>query len=502
MIKSKLIELLKTFSSFELNELGKFINSPLHNDSKLMIKLYDSLKKYYPDFSNKRLTKENLYTELYGSTKYEDKKLRERLSDMHKLAVDYLSWMDYKKDPVTFKRHSLNQLTIRGLEIDFNKKFREIQSILDTKGKKNENFFYFQHNQLNDKRTFYETKLLTGKRKPYYEDLKSEIDQFTLYFVSKMLVYYILMQNREMGVKFDFDYKMYEPIMKFMSENNFDSYLTIRSFYLAVKLGENNENEAIYFELKKYLIAHEEFLEMGDKKLLFTELFNYAMFRSYKGKSRFEKEAFDIMNLQIKHETYPSENEGYMDYAFYISYVMLSIGLGSLELTEKFINDHTRKLNPLKEVNICPFAKGLLHYAQKEYSKAIEDISKIGGVDFTLYIRIKALLSKIFFDQEEYESVLTLIDSFKHYLSSNKMIPESLRIKYTNFINILRRLTLLSVSLEKDEYNISKLISDINNFSIEELTTNKSWLLERVHKLLGGLSERKFSSRINAHSKE
>ena len=73
-----------------------------------------------------------------------------------------------------------------------------------------------------------------------------------------------------------------------------------------------------------------------------------------------------------------------MDYAFYLSYVMLSIRMNNPDLTEKFISDFTCKLNPQKQENLCAFAKGLLNYARKNYSTAIENISRIKGVDYSL----------------------------------------------------------------------------------------------------------------------
>lgn len=371
----------------------------------------------------------------------------------------------------------------RDLEVDFKKKYKDIESDLDMEKIKNENYFYLRNCQLYDKRSFYETKLLTGKRKPFYEDLKDEIDQFTLFFVSKMLVYYVMMQNRQSHLNFDFEYNLYEPVMNFISENNFDSYPFIKIYYLTLKLGTNNDNEDIYFELKEYLTTNLDFVEMEDKKLIFTELFNYAMTKFCEEKPDYEKEVLEIMQQQLKHGTYPSENEGWMDYAFYMSYIVFTITAKYPDLTEKFINEFSCKLNPQKKQNLYAFAKGMLQYARKNYVAAIEYLSKIERIDFSLYIRIRALLAKIFFDQQEYESVLTLIDAFKHYLNSNPMIPENLNRKYINFTNVLRKLTLLTISPDKDDSNISFLINEIKNFSIGELTTNKSWLLERAEKL-------------------
>ncbi len=482
--RSKLLDLLRTFSNAEFIDFGKFIHSPLHNESLLMIRLYNSLKKFYPEFNSIKLTKENIYCDVYGNVKYDDKKLRDRLSDMHNLSEDYLSWLDYRKDPVKIKRHTLNQFMYRSLETDFNKKFREIQDMIDRTKVKNEYYFYSLHEQLIDKRTFYETRPLPGKRKPFYDDLSAEIDHFTLFFVTKMLIYYTLMLNRGAVLKYDFEYRMYEPIINFIEENNFDKYPLIKSYYLTLKLNKEDGSEKIYFELKKYLIKNADLIEAEDKKLIFTELSNYALKKAYKEKPEFKKERFDLMNLQLKQKTYPDENEGWMDLGFFQNYVIESAEAGKLDLTGKFLEEYSLKLNPDKRENVCAFSKGLLHYSQKKYYSALDDLSGIRGVDFGLYIRVRTLLSKIYFDMNDYENVLTLIDSFKHYLSSNPVIPDLMVRKYSNFMNKLKKLTLISLRPEIDDYNCHKLLKEINGCSIEEITSNKYWLLERVNKLI------------------
>lgn len=480
MIKSKLIELLKTFTPLEFSEFGKFLNSPLHNESRTMILLYNSFKKHFPDFDGKNFTKEKIYSEIYGDVNFDDKKHRERFSDMHKLAENYLALVEFRRDPLEVKRKTLLQFSRRDLETDFNKKFKEIQDILDKMDLKNEYYFYYCHHQLQEIRHFRETKPASGKKKHYYDELTEEVEMLTMFFMSRMLVYFVMMHNKEGFFKYNFDFGLYDFVMKFLKEKDLDQFPMVKSYYLLLKLIRNNNNEKIYFELKKYLLKNIRFINIEDKVLIFTELFNYAVFSAYKGIPGFEKERYEIMNLQLELKTYPVEIVGWMEPGYFMSYVIISIWMGHLEKAEKFINDYTPEINPKRRENSTAFVKGSLHYAQKKYDTAIQDLSKIRKTEFRIYIRARTLLVKIYFDRQEYENVLTVIDSFKHYLNSNPLIPEYLNKKYTNFMNVLRKLTMLSLSLTIDDYSIVKLEKEINSFSVEELTSNKSWLLERL----------------------
>ena len=87
MQNSHIFQLLKTLSRKEINKLPEFINSPLCSISDVrgnhktisrqkINLLYDYLKKYYPDFSNRNLNKEAVFAGVFPDEKYNDKKLR------------------------------------------------------------------------------------------------------------------------------------------------------------------------------------------------------------------------------------------------------------------------------------------------------------------------------------------------------------------------------------------------------------------------------------------
>jgi len=60
MQNTKIIQFLKCLSKDELREFGKFVRSPFHNNRKDVIRFYDVLKKFYPDFNINETEKKNL----------------------------------------------------------------------------------------------------------------------------------------------------------------------------------------------------------------------------------------------------------------------------------------------------------------------------------------------------------------------------------------------------------------------------------------------------------
>ena len=86
MIASKAIDLLRTFSEAEFKEFGNFTASPYFNREIVQVKFYELLKKYYPDFTAKTFTKEQVYSKLYPGKTFSDGVMRNILSKTLELA--------------------------------------------------------------------------------------------------------------------------------------------------------------------------------------------------------------------------------------------------------------------------------------------------------------------------------------------------------------------------------------------------------------------------------
>jgi len=72
MQNSKLIELLKTFSTKELRECGDFVQSPFFNYNEEVVLFYNHLRKLAPNFSAKKTERETVYKSLFPKKRYDE----------------------------------------------------------------------------------------------------------------------------------------------------------------------------------------------------------------------------------------------------------------------------------------------------------------------------------------------------------------------------------------------------------------------------------------------
>jgi hypothetical protein len=115
MIKSKFIDVIRTFSPGELKQFRDFLRSPFHNTNKKVIKLFEIVRKYSPDYNSHQLEKENLFKILYPGKKYNDLVMRILISDSMRLSEEFLAYSRFSSEPMEEKVLLLKEYSGRNL---------------------------------------------------------------------------------------------------------------------------------------------------------------------------------------------------------------------------------------------------------------------------------------------------------------------------------------------------------------------------------------------------
>ncbi|HEY3250869.1 MAG TPA: hypothetical protein VGK25_07095, partial [Ignavibacteria bacterium] len=200
MIKSKAIEIIQTFDSREFHEFGKFVDSPFFNSNTKLIEMYSLLKKFYPAFSQKNFTKENLYQKLFPGKKYNDGTMRKLLSSLQSLAEEYLANTRFMRNQTFQKRLALMQrLDEKKLDVLFKQQLYNIQKLYENEGYED---VYFRNNF-----ELYETLLSYMATKAKF-DVDIQIKCF-FYLISHCIILSLkISQNLITGnIEHSFDYK-------------------------------------------------------------------------------------------------------------------------------------------------------------------------------------------------------------------------------------------------------------------------------------------------------
>src|SRR5207244_2756512 len=138
-LKSKFIDIIKTFSKEELKEFKDFLNSPYHNSNKNVIKIYELIRKTAPYFDSPLITKEKLFGKIYPGKKYNDTVMRILLSDLLSLGEEFLVSKASKKNKIDEILILLEEFKIRGLDSLYRSNYKyasdELEKMADARSK-------------------------------------------------------------------------------------------------------------------------------------------------------------------------------------------------------------------------------------------------------------------------------------------------------------------------------------------------------------------------------
>src|ERR1700679_2451451 len=115
MHQTKVIQLLRSFDKDEAKQFESFLESPFFNTSKKLLVFYKILIQYHPEFESPKLSKEKIYQKMHGNQPYSDPTMRELISNLFKLAKEFISHLELRGNPIGASNNRYLWFIKRGL---------------------------------------------------------------------------------------------------------------------------------------------------------------------------------------------------------------------------------------------------------------------------------------------------------------------------------------------------------------------------------------------------
>ena len=486
MLNSRVIDILKTFSTEELKRFGEFLNSPYHNKNKKAILHFEFLSKYHPAYDNKNLTKEKLFAGIFsnGAKDYNDASIRNLFSDLTVLAERYLSFVRFEKDRFDFNEKFLRELSERKLTGIFEKKIKSLEELTFNNEFDGEEYFY---------KKFVIEELKSSSRQ-FGDNLKLYKDNSGIR-TSEYLSYFYLIKIFKLVNFFEFQkqYNVYNEknfAVRLLEGFNLEKAIDdlekqapsmkdvkiLKVYFKMYKSIINPHSDDFYFDFKDSLLENDSSFSLLERLGLYICLTNCCVKKIDSGKDGFSRECFDIYMLMFEKDLY-SVYPGYFPMSAYSTVIHTGVASGEFIKVEEFIDSYSLKLNSEHANDAVNYSKALVCFHKKEFERSLEFISKT-DTDFSQFkFLLKILSLKIYYETGDYESLYYASDSFQHFLNKNKLVDENYKSNFSNFIKMLD-LIVRYRSLKED-----KIL-----FKIEEQLKNKSmagkkWLKEKINEI-------------------
>lgn len=110
MLSATTIEILKRLSLPELKRFGDFINSPYHNSTSSLEKIYKIVMKARPDYTSSSLEYKNIWKKMFPGEEYRERRIKNLYADFSIILKKFLGY-----EELSNKTYELDLLTAESL---------------------------------------------------------------------------------------------------------------------------------------------------------------------------------------------------------------------------------------------------------------------------------------------------------------------------------------------------------------------------------------------------
>lgn len=480
MFKSKVIDILKTFTNDELKSFRDFLNSPFHNKNKNVIKLFSALKEYYPDFDSDKLSKEKVYNKLFKGKKYNDLVMRILLSNLVTLLEKFFVLKELDKDNKGISGYLISELMDRKLYSIAGHEFKKAASKTITSPNDLVNNMLIAAKKG-------EFSILTDNQKGNDKNLNDLANNLIAYFLIKLPetyldlnihkdLYNIKQDENIIGYFMDmFDFAAY---IEFLQENKFEHIELVKLYYNMFLAGKNIDDDNNYYNFKMSLDKQVDNFKHVEKYNLYIRLEGLAIEKIERGRQDFYKELYEIYKKMIKMNILIVPGSKFIPTELFRNIVFTGMTLNKYKWTENFINDFIQFISPDMRDNVYNHSLAHLYFASKEYDRSMEFLNKVRYTLFAYKADVKILMLQLFFETNAVNPAYSALDSFKKFVNNNKNVSGLFKSRFSSFIKYYGKL------LKAYENTGGKLVDELDfELRKDENVFKKNWFIEKIDKI-------------------
>jgi len=274
---------------------------------------------------------------------------------------------------------------------------------------------------------------------------------------------------------------MFENVWAYVKDMEFKDNPSCMIYRQIIAL-ELSKNESEYRKLLKMKEEYRKNIPSEEFSYILQEQNSYAAYRLKQGDESYYIERFTAFREMIENKFIDT---GYLIFPNVISVYTAACMVDEYTWAEEFLKAAQNGISPVEEKpNTINYCKGYLAYRKKEFGKALQLFSKTNFRLYLMKVMVKSHSARIYYEQNLYEQTLSAVDTFRHYLKSEKMMAEEQKISHYEFLRNLAELARLKFEgiNKANKEDLVMLKKQIKQMSSNPLGS-KNWLIEKAGEL-------------------
>ncbi len=488
MLKSSLLEIIRTFTPKELIKFEEFVNSPYFNKKDVLLKLLLEITKYAPEFINANLEKEKVWKKLFPEKEYNYGIMKNLIFDLNKLAEQFMIDQKFTIDTDKQNEYLMSSLLVRELNKIYKNKYNSLSPEPDLKviNANMQNIAdYFDHVN-----TMYYMKLFYHHHHEQNynpEELQINRDSSLIagFLIKLFGSYNDVVAIETMGTS-DHREKIVPKFIDLISPglesiiNLIPQKSDVNSVYVTIYyrmyLSILEKTEQRYREFKKSVYENINILPKLNIRAIHHCLITAAINSKFETLDR-NREIIEILDSLAEHNAITETGNDRIPLHVFTTYVSLCYSFGDSKKLKSFADRFVDKLDPDVKTNTSIHVNFMICFLKKSYDEALKYISMLDIPYIFLKPAIRYDKIKCLYETDNYEMFLNEFDSMKHFLKKSKLMTDTQKDSLIFRFSIVKRLFNLRQNF--DEHEFIKLKNKISDISL----INAIWLIEKLEEI-------------------
>lgn len=472
MKDTKFFRLLTSLSTYERKRLRRYLCSPLHNEDKTFIALFDTVLPYLSDPASE-LTRETIGRKLFPKKKMSNLDYARLFTNFTRRIEGFMSLEKYYSEPVREYTDLLDSFNERHLDKYFPDMYQYVTK-LHGRSLAGSGDYYLE--------TFRIEALQHGhlealQQRSTHKNILETLNALDIYYLVTKLRYCAAMLHYQEFLSLEGEVALIQEILRHCAGGRYDNVPLLRAYYYTVMSLIEPDREEHFEAMKDIIFAHIGELTPDTLRDLFAFAIVYCINKINRGNALYQRKIFELYKQSLASDILLSD--GKLSPWDFKNIVTVGLRNKEYKWTDNFIETYVKKLPKAEQQNAQTFNRARYFFATQKYDKVLDLLQDVEYSDIFYLLDSKTTLMKTYYELGEYQPLQSLKESFRILLRRKKLISEQNQTNYGNFARFAMKLYRIDVKNKKQVDSLRKEIEATGNVA------DRSWIMEKLAEVSG-----------------
>lgn len=437
MRDSLLLQTFRTLNQSEKREIRRWVQSPYFNRRPDVIRLFDYLCAAHGG-SSSTLDKHAAYQFVFAEERgddYRDADLRHAMSFLYQSIKEYLAYRHWRQDEVDWGRHLCKNLRERGLEQAFEKEFEILLERLSASPHQSVDYFFQQYH------LHLERWELHSRSNRGLTDLLGQVGAARDVFIAAETLRHACAVRAQPGQGELVETSVYlQATLDAVESGALDPAPAVMAYYHCYKIltAQDAGAETHFRALQALLDRHWKLFPINESRDLHVGAINFCIRRLNGGDRAYVQAALELYRSGLDRAVL--FEDGFLNKYTYNNILLLALALEEWDWALQFLEAYRPTLPPRERDSAWRYNLATYYFRKKDYPQAQEILRQVEFRDVFYHLDARRMLVRIYFDNNEFTALESLLDSFTIYLQRKRAVLGYHRELNLNFVRFVKRL--------------------------------------------------------------